>query len=317
MGHHVVALALPGVLVLDLAAPSHVFGHCGEPDYVFSVAGERSGPVATSTGFDIVAPHGLEALELADTVVVAGTAASDRPEPAVIVALREAAARGARVVSICTGAFVLAHAGLLDGRRATTHWADADLLAAMFPAVSVDPAVLYVDEGQVLTSAGVAAGVDLCLHVVRRDLGAERAAEIARRMVVAPHRDGGQAQFLQRPIDRVPGEDGPHAAGLQATRDWALEHLRERLTVDRLARHAVVSPRTFARRFVEETGTTPAQWLLYQRTRAAQELLEQTELPIEDVAAQSGFGGTAGLREHLRRRLHTTPTAYRRAFRTA
>lgn len=316
MEHHVVALALPGVLILDLAAPSHVFGHCGEPDYVFSVAGERSGPVATSTGFDIVAPHGLEALEIADTVVVAGTAASDRPAPAVIVALREAAARGARVVSICTGAFVLAHAGLLDGRRATTHWADADLLAAMFPAVSVDPAVLYVDEGQVLTSAGVAAGVDLCLHVVRRDLGAQRAAEIARRMVVAPHRDGGQAQFLQRPIDRVRGEVGPHAAGLQATRDWALEHLRERLTVDRLARHAAVSPRTYARRFVEETGTTPAQWLLDQRTRAAQELLEQTELPIEDVAARSGFGGTAGLREHVRRRLHTTPTAYRRAFRT-
>lgn len=316
MSHHVVALALPGVLVLDVAAPSHVFGHCGEPDYTFSLAGEQAGPVPTSTNFDISAPHGLEALKTADTVVVAGTAASDRPRPAVLDALREAAARGARVVSICTGAFVLAHAGLLDGRRATTHWADAELLAAMFPSVTVDPAVLYVDEGQVLTSAGVAAGVDLCLHVVRRDLGAERAAAIARRMVVAPHRDGGQAQFLQRPIDRVAAERGPHAAGLQATREWALEHLRERLTVDRLASHAAVSPRTFARRFVEETGTTPAQWLLAQRTRAAQELLEHTELPIEDIAAQSGFGGTAVLREHLRRRLHTTPTAYRRAFRT-
>ncbi len=314
MTHRVVALALPGVLALDLAAPAHVFGQCGAPDYEFALAGAVAGPVTTSTGFDLVAPCGPDALLTADTVVVAGSSEIVPPEPAVIEALRQAAAGGARIASICTGAFALAYAGLLDGKRATTHWSESARLAATFPAVTVDPAVLYVDEGDILTSAGVAAGLDLCLHIVRRDLGAERAAEIARRMVVSPHRDGGQAQFLRRPIDAA-DEGGPRAAGLQATRAWALEHLTERLTVERLARHAAVSPRTFARRFVEEAGTTPAQWLLEQRTRAAQELLEHTDIPVEDVAVRSGFGGSAALREHLRRRLHTTPTAYRRAFR--
>lgn len=316
MPHRVVAIALPGVLLLDLAAPSHVFGHCGAPDYSFALAGIQRGLVPTSTGFDLMAPRGLNALKSADTIVVPGTATIGRPDDVLLNALRRAATRGARVLSVCTGAFTLAHAGLLDGRRATTHWTETDRLATTFPKVTVDPAVLYVDQGQVLTSAGVAAGLDLCLHVVRRDLGAERAADIARRMVVPPHRDGGQAQFLRRPIERLPEQSGPHAAGLQATRAWALGHLTEPLTVDQMARHASVSPRTFARRFVEETGTSPAHWLLDQRTRAAQELLEHTDLPIEDVARGSGFGSTAVLREHLRRRLHTTPTAYRRTFRS-
>lgn len=302
---------------MDLAAPAHVFGHCGPPDYAFSIAGVNAGPVRTSTGFDLIAPHGLEALQSADTVVVAGTNSAEPPDANAIDALRDAAARGARMVSICTGAFALAHAGLLNGRPATTHWSETSRLAAMFPEIAVDPAVLYIDDGAVLTSAGVAAGLDLSLHIVRRDLGAERAADVARRMVIAPHRDGGQAQFLQRPIDRTPAENGPHAATLQATRVWALEHLTERLSVERLARHASVSPRTFARRFLEETGTTPAQWLLDQRTRAAQELLEHSDIPVEDVAARSGFGGTAVLRTHMRRRLKTTPTAYRRAFRAS
>lgn len=316
MSHRVVALTLPGVVLLDLAAPAHIFGHLGEGDYTFALAAAAPGPISTSSGFDVSSARGLEGLGEADTVVVPGALPIFRPADDVLAALRGAYEGGARVISVCTGAFTLAYAGLLDGRRATTHWEDAERLAAEFPAISVDPTVLYVDEGRVLTSAGVAAGIDLCLHVVRTDHGAERASAIAREMVVAPHREGGQAQFLRRPIERTPAEHGPHAAGLQATRAWALEHLTEPLTVERMARHAAVSPRTFARRFVEETGTTPAQWLIDQRTRVAQELLEGTDVAVEEVAARSGFGTATGLREHLRRRAHTTPTAYRRTFRT-
>jgi AraC family transcriptional activator FtrA len=306
------------VLLLDLAAPTHIFGHCGAPHYRFEIAGPEAGPVTTSTGFDVLAPRGLEALRDADTIVVPGTV-DHEPSGAVVGPLREAAARGARVMSVCTGAFALAAAGLLDGRRATTHWDSCAELAARHPAVTVEPGVLYVDEGDVLTSAGVAAGIDLCLHVVRRDHGAELAAAIARRTVVAPHRDGGQAQFVRRPIDGGgPGAEAARAlaAGLGPTRAWALERLAQPLEVATLARHANVSPRTFARRFREETGTTPTQWLLDQRTLRAQELLESTDLPVEEVAARSGFGSPASLREHLGRRARTTPTAYRRAFRT-
>jgi AraC family transcriptional regulator, transcriptional activator FtrA len=317
MSHRIVALVLPGVVAFDLVAPAHVFGHCGRPEYEFAFATVEPGRIATSTGFDLAVDAGLETLAGADTLVVPGTERHDRPDDRVLDALREAYARGTRILSVCTGAFALGYAGLLDGRRAATHWADADALAHNFPEVEVDATVLYVDEGQVLTSAGVAAGIDLCLHVVRRDLGSERAAGIARDMVVAPHRDGGQAQLLRRPIERAAGEAGPFPASLQATRAWALEHLAEPLTVTRMARHAAVSPRTFARRFVEETGTTPAQWLLEHRIRAAQELLEHTDLAVGQVAAHSGFGTASGLREHIRRRLHTTPTAYRRAFRSA
>jgi AraC family transcriptional activator FtrA len=317
MSHRVVAVVRPGVLMLDLAAPAHVFGHCGAPDYTFAVAALEPGRVRTSTGFDISVEHDLSALETADTVVVPGDDDPTCPDEGILEALRRAHRRGARMVSVCTGAFSLAHAGLLDGRRAATHWSDADRLQQTFPDLEVDASVLYVDEGQVLTSAGVAAGIDLCLHVVRRDHGAERAASIARAMVVAPHRDGGQAQFLKRPIEAAEADGGPFPAGLQATRAWALEHLSEPITVAEMARHACVSPRTFARRFVEETGTTPAQWLIEQRTRAAQELLEHTDLPVEQIAARSGFGTTSGLREHLRRRLQVTPTGYRRTFRAA
>jgi transcriptional regulator GlxA family with amidase domain len=316
--HRVVALALPGVLLLDLAAPTHVFGHCGAPRYAFALAGLEAGPVTTSTGLDVVAPQGLEALRDADTVVVPGTTDHD-PPAAAVEAVRDAAARGARVVSVCTGAFVLAAAGLLDGRRATTHWDSAAELARRHPRVAVDPGVLYVDEGDVLTSAGVAAGLDLCLHVVRRDHGAEAAAAIARRTVVAPHRDGGQAQFVVRPVPAAsPVETAARAGatGLEPTRAWALERLADPLDVATLAAHAHVSPRTFARRFREETGTTPGRWLLDHRVLRARELLETTALPVEEVAARSGFGSAASLREHLGRRARTTPTAYRRAFRT-
>jgi transcriptional regulator GlxA family with amidase domain len=314
--HRVVALALDGVIFLDLAAPTHLFGHCGAPYYTFTLASVRPGAVRTSTGIEVVASAGIEALWDADTIVVPGMAADT--DAAGFALAAEAVARahgtGARVMSICTGAFVLAEAGVLDGRRATTHWDSTERLAQRYPRVSVDPSVLYVDEGSVLTSAGVAAGLDLCLHVIRRDQGAAVAARIARRTVVAPHRDGGQAQFVARPIADE-ARDAGASTSLEATRAWALERLDQPLDVSTLARQACMSPRSFARRFRQETGTTPAQWVLDQRTRVAQSLLETTDLPIEHVAQHTGFGSATTLRTHFGRRLATTPTAYRRAFR--
>ena len=307
--HHVTVLALPDVVAFDLSTPAQVFAN--EPGrYVFSACGARAGRVPTTTGFAIDVPSGLEALEQADTVLVPGLRPTHWPPPAAVLdALREAHARGARIASICTGAFVLAHTGLLDGRRATTHWAHAERLAERYPAVTVDPGVLYVDEGDVLTSAGVAAGIDLCLHLVRRDHGAEVANAVARRIVVAPHRDGGQAQFVETPLPPA-GE-----RGLEATRAWAVQRLREPLTVAAMARHAACSERTFARRFRAETGTTPLQWLLLQRVLHARRLLEATDMAVEDVAGHAGFGTAASLRSHFRRATATTPVAYRRSFR--
>jgi transcriptional regulator GlxA family with amidase domain len=304
--HRVAVLALDSVVAFDMATPAQVF----RGPYTFELCAVWRGPVPTSSGFSVVADHGLEALGRADTVIVPGYDTIDRPPPArALEALRAAHARGARTVSICTGAFALAHAGLLDGRRATTHWRHAPFLAEQFPAIDVDPDVLYVDEGDVLTSAGVAAGIDLCLHMVRCDHGTDVAAKVARRIVVAPHRDGGQAQFVERPLP-AGGDDG-----LAATRAWALEHLDRPLDVGALARHASVSERTFARRFRAETGTTPLQWLLAQRVREAERLLEQTGLPVEEIASRCGFGTAASLREHFSRANSTTPTAYRRTFR--
>jgi transcriptional regulator GlxA family with amidase domain len=252
---------------------------------------------------------GLEGLDGADTVLVPGYAAIFDPPPAeALEALGAASRRGARVISVCTGAFALAHAGLLDGRRATTHWAWAGELAARFPAVSVEPEALYVDEGEVMTSAGLSSGIDLALHVVREDFGASAGATAARRMVAAPHREGGQAQFIDRPAE------GP-AGSLEGTRRWAAERLAEPLDVAAMASHASVSPRTFARRFREETGTTPLRWLHAQRVTEARRLLEETDLPVEAIAWRAGFGTPASLREHFRRATATTPTAYRRAFR--
>ena len=257
------------------------------------------------------AQAGLRALTSADTVVVPGYVKVLRPPPApVLASLRAAAARGARLVSICTGAFALAYAGLPDGRRATTHWDAAAQLADRFPSVRVDPKVLYLDEGDVLTSAGVAAGLDLCLHVVRCDHGATVAARIARHTVVAPHRHGEQAQFIEQPIP-TPGHG---ATSLQATCDWALDRLHERLELARLAQHAGVSPRTFARRFRAEIGTTPLQWVVAQRVVLARQLLERTDCPIEAVAHACGFSTAPHLRRHFTRATGTTPTAYRRAF---
>jgi transcriptional regulator GlxA family with amidase domain len=288
--HHVTVLALADVVAFDLSTPAQVFGN--EPGrYAFTACGVRAGSVPSTTGFAIDVPRGLDAVAEADTV------------------LRAAHERGARVASICTGAFVLAQAGLLDGRRATTHWAHAERLARHYPAVTVDPGVLYVDEGDVLTSAGVAAGIDLCLHLVRRDHGAEVANAVARRIVVAPHRDGGQAQFVEAPLPPAGNR------GLEATRAWAAHRLREPLTVAAMARHAACSERTFARRFRAETGTTPLQWLLGQRVLHARRLLEATDLPVEHVADEAGFGTAASLRSHFRRATATTPLAYRRTFR--
>ena len=300
-------------MLLDLAAPTHLFGHCGAPYYSFEVAALRAGPVRSSTGVDVLAAKGVSALARADTIVVPGV--GDPLDEATLQtsarAIARAHARGARVMSICTGAFVLAHARLLDGRRASTHWDAAERLAREYPRIDVDPSVLYIDEGSVLTSAGVAAGLDLCLHLIRRDHGAAVASAIARFTVIPPHRDGGQAQYVERPLT----ESHPAAGSLEPTRAWALEHLDQPLDVSTLARQAYMSSRTFARRFGQETGTTPAQWVLEQRTRAAQELLESSDLQIEHVAQQCGFGSAATLRAHFARRLSTTPTAYRRTFR--
>jgi AraC family transcriptional activator FtrA len=312
--HRVVALGLERLVLLDLAAPAHVFGHCAEDRYSFLLAGVGTAPVMTSSGFTVDVQAGIEGLAEADTIVVPGYLGTDRrPQEGALRELRRAARRGARMMSICTGAFALAHAGLLDGRRATTHWDAAADFAAQFPAVLLDPNVLYVDEGQILTSAGVAAGLDLCLHVIRRDHGAAVAAHIARHTVVAPHREGGQAQFIERPIEPV----ARGAPRLGPTRAWALERLAEALTVADLARHACVSPRTFARRFRSETGTSPHQWLLSQRVLRAQELLEDGDASIDEVARLCGFTDTAALRYHFRRAVGTTPTAYRRAFGTS
>jgi AraC family transcriptional activator FtrA len=313
--HRVVALALPSVILLDLAAPTHLFGHCGGDRYRFKVAGLRAGRVASSTGIEISVRHGLGALEDADTIVIPGTddvaatAGFRRAADAVARAHR----RGTRVMSVCTGAFLLAEAGLLDGRRATTHWDSASALSQRFPAVEVDPDVLYVDDGSVLTSAGVAAGLDLCLHVVRKDHGAAAAAELARRAVVAPHREGGQAQFIP-PVGNRAAETMMAHSSTAPARSWALAHLDQPLPAAILAQRAAMSPRTFARRFRAETGTTPAQWVLEQRLRAAQTMLETTSHPVEQIAQRSGFSNAAALRAHFARRLATTPTAYRRNF---
>ncbi len=307
--HRVVALAIPHVVAFDLTIPAQVFGDASERDrYEFTVCTERPGAVPTTSGFALDVRWGLTALRRADTVVVPGYGPLATPAPAVLKALRVAAGRGARVVSVCTGAFALAAAGLLDGRRATTHWQDVAELAGRYPLITVDPDVLYVDEGQVLTSAGVAAGIDLCLHILRSDHGAETASLAARRMVVAPYREGGQAQFVQRPVVTA----GP---GLAGTCAWAVAHLAEPIGVNDLARHAGWSARTFARRFRDETGTTPLRWLSGQRVLEARRLLETTDLSVDRVAAACGLGTAANLRLHLGRDAATTPSAYRRVYR--
>lgn len=303
--HRIAVLALEDVVLFDLATPFQLL----QRHYELTLCVAQPGPVQTTSGFPIVASHGLDALAEADTVLVPGFAPREWPPPQqALDALQAAHARGARLASICTGAFALGAAGLLDGRPATTHWRHAAQLAQLFPRAHVDADVLYVDDGDLLTSAGVAAGIDLCLHLLRRDHGVEAANRAARQTVVAPHRAGGQAQFIERAVP--PTDDG----SLEATRAYALQRLDEPLTVAQLARHAHTSERTFNRRFRQETGTTPLKWLHAQRVDHARRLLEASELPVEQVAQRCGFGSAAILRQHFRRATSTTPTAYRRTF---
>ena len=310
------ALITHGVAPFELAVICEVFGlkrpEIMDPWPYDLVIVSPDGPnVRTNQCFAIDGARPLRALDRADTIIVpAWTGPTHRPPDAMITALQRGYRRGARLMSVCSGAFALAHAGLLDGRRATTHWMHAQELTDAFPAVDVDPDVLYVDDGQILTSAGTAAGIDLCLHVTRLDHGVEFANAVARRMVVPPHRDGGQAQYVVTPVEVDDGGDP-----LAATLDWAVERLNEPLTVEILSRRALMSPRTFARRFRSVTGTTPLQWLLRQRIVEAQRLLENSDLPVEVIAQRCGFGSASVLRTHFKRMLDTSPLIYRRAFR--
>lgn len=312
---NVAVAACDRVSVFELGVLCEVFGFDrtadGLPGYDFAVCAAEPPPLRTSSGFSLETPFGLERLASADLIAIPGWRDIDEhPPEALLEALRQAVARGSRVMSVCTGAFVLAAAGLLDGRRATTHWQDAAVLADRYPAVEVDPNVLYIDDGLVLTSAGTAAGIDLCLHIVRLEHGASVANALARRMVVPPHRDGGQAQYIEMPMmDHDRGDD------LTAVLGWAQGNLDQPLTVGDLAQRANMSDRTFARRFVAVTGTTPHQWLTAQRVEMAQRLLEETEHGVEMVAQQTGFGNAAMLRHHFTQHRGTSPQLYRRTFR--
>lgn len=311
--HRVGVLAVDGVIAFELAIPERILGTTtaadGTPLYDVRVASVDGGPVRTSAGYRVLPEHGRAVLDRAETLVVPAVRGADGdPSDEVVALLRRAAGRGARIVSVCTGAFVLAAAGLLDGRRATTHWAHADRFRRTFPRVRLDPDVLFVDDGDVLTSAGVAAGIDLCLHLVRRDHGAEVAAATARRNVVAPWREGGQAQFVESTLPEGGGDT-------TAVREWALAHLDRPLAVEELAGRASMSVRTFTRRFRAETGTSPGRWLAARRLDLVRRLLESTDLPVEQVAARAGFGTTAALRLRLHAEIGMAPLAYRRSHR--
>jgi len=282
----------------------------GIPNFDFRVVAPEPGPVASKLGFSINVENDLAFAYEADLVVVSPTPREywRHTDERVLDVVRDAVARGAWVLSVCSGSFILGAAGVLDGRRATTHWMYAEAMAAMYPKVDVDPDVLYVQDGRIITSAGTAAGLDACLHLLRQVLGAEMTNRIARRMVVPPQRDGGQAQFIDTPLPQV------RSLSLAPVSDWMLDNLRLELTVDQLAAKAHMSPRTFARRFKADFGATPAAWLARQRTIHAQRLLEKTELGLDRIAFESGFGSAAVLRQNFARVLGTTPTAYRARF---
>jgi len=312
----VAVVALDGFSPFELSVPCEVFGSDrtddGLPGYDFAVVAGEPGPLRSDVGFTLGSCAGLDRLRTADLVVVPAPsdercARADWPEP-LLAELRAAVARGARVLSVCTGAFVLGAAGLLDGRACTTHWRHARDLAAMYPAAKVDPSVLYVDDDQIITSAGTAAGIDACLYLVRKEQGGRVANAIARRMVVPPHRDGGQAQYVELPV-------GPPACDtLAEVIEWMTRNLGRPMSVPGLADLAAMSARTFARRFVQETGTTPQRWLTGQRILLAEQLLEETDETVDVIAERAGFGNATALRHHFRAWRATTPHAYRRAF---
>ncbi|GAB3054622.1 GlxA family transcriptional regulator [Sediminivirga luteola] len=306
----VAVLVLEGAKPLDVGIPAQVFTTRASMPYEVRVCAAQPGLVSGADGLSYHVAHGLDALSWAQTVFIPGYRFPDREEPpaAVVTALLDAHRGGARLAAISTGAFALAATGLLDGRRATTHWHYSRALRARHPQILVDENVLFVDEGQVLTSAGAASGLDLCLHILRRDLGVAASNHAARRLVAAPYRSGGQAQYLPRSVPEPLGER------FAATREWALLHLGEPLTLEDLAEHAAVSPRTFSRRFVEETGYTPMQWILRARIDVARELLERSERSIEQIAADVGLGTAANLRRHFQQILGTTPREYRHTF---
>jgi AraC family transcriptional activator FtrA len=313
-GPAVAAVVYDGVTAFELGVTSEVLGPTwgpvlGVPWYRLTVCALEPGPVTADSGFQVLAAAGPEAIRAADTVIVLPTVTPDQIPAGLAGVLREAHSRGSRIVSLCTGALARGRPGRVDGRRATTHWTECAELARRFPAVRVDPKVLFVDEGDIMTSAGSAAGIDLCLHLVRQDYGTELATQLARQLVVPPQRDGGQAQYIDMPMPEPGG--GSLFAGTLA---WLQEHLADPVTVEELAARSAMSPRTFARRFQAALGLPPYQWLVSQRIRLAQRLLETTGLTVDSVAAHSGFSTAANLRKHFSQAVHTSPQAYRRTF---
>ncbi|MEV1292102.1 helix-turn-helix domain-containing protein [Pseudonocardia sp. NPDC049635] len=313
--HRVVVLVRDGLLAMELGIVHRLFGQARDdldrPLYEIVTCTLVPGPVRTDADVPVLVEHGPEALDAAQTVIVPASDLDYVPAPPPV-GLADALARippGARIASICTGSFVLAAAGLLDGRPATTHWKCAALFRELYPEVDLDPDVLYTESGGVLTSAGEAAGIDLCLHMIRSDHGAAVANEVARGTVVPPHRDGGQAQYLRRPVPE------PAVSSTARARAWALENLHRPVTLRELAACESTSVRTFSRRFRDEMGTSPGQWLTQRRVERACVLLERTDLAIDEVAEQAGFGTTGSMRLHLREELGVSPTAYRRTFR--